>query len=379
MPVISKPSLHRQPLTLTREILAFETINPPGNEQPLAEYMSDLLHRSGFQVNIFPMSHGRSNVVAHFAGSTSEPPLIFCGHLDTVPLGTAAWKCEPFAGQVEAGLVYGRGSSDMKAGVAAMVCAAMTYVADRKPKRGLRIVLTAGEETGCIGAAHLRSQTDLGLASGIIIAEPTNNYPALGHKGALFLNCSTEGVTAHSSMPEEGVNAIYKAARAIIKLEEFRFDIPEHPLHGSPTLNVGMIKGGMNVNSVPDRADFTIDIRSVAGMDHSALMKDLQTKLGDEVTLDPFVDLLPVATASSEPFVQLVWSTMQAKLKTRMEARSLPFFTDACILSEVCSCPIVIMGPGEPQMAHKTDEWCKIANIEEAYESYLHILAAWCS
>src|SRR5262249_12386324 len=149
--------------------------------------------------------------------------------------------------------LYGRGSSDMKSGVAAFVIAAQHLAKHLRASPGVVLVIAAGEETGCDGSRHLVAVNGaLGEAGAIVIAEPTGNYPLVGHKGALWLHARATGVTAHGSMPDRGVNAIYKAARAVAKLERFAFAGKPHPVLGSPTLNVGTINGGFNINSVPD-------------------------------------------------------------------------------------------------------------------------------
>jgi succinyl-diaminopimelate desuccinylase len=378
MPVISNSLASLEPISLTRKLLSFDTINPPGNELAAAEFLGKVLEDAGFKVARIVMGENRCNLIADLAGTSEELPLVLSGHIDTVPLGNSAWAHSPFSGEIENGRLYGRGSSDMKAGIAAIICAAVHFIHLRRPKRSLRFILTAGEETGCLGALHLKNLALLGPASGILIAEPTCNFPALGHKGALFMRCKTEGVTAHSSMPEQGINAIYKAARAITQLERFEFATDEHPLLGKPTLNVGTISGGLNVNSVPDRAEFTIDVRSVAGMNHAKVLQTIASRVGPDVVIEPFVDLNSVATSADSPFIHCVFSIMEDVLRAKISPRSLPFFTDACVFSQVSPCPIVILGPGEPEMAHKTDEYCLIARIEEATEAYRRIIENWC-
>ena len=119
---------------------------------------------------------------------------------------------------------------------------------------GVLLVITAGEETGCTGADALVSERPpLGKVGALVVAEPTGNKPLVGHKGALWLEAETKGVTAHGSMPEKGVNAVYKAARAVAALQEFDFNVARHDVLGGATLNVGTIHGGLNINSVPDR------------------------------------------------------------------------------------------------------------------------------
>ncbi|MDD4869710.1 MAG: M20 family metallopeptidase, partial [Kiritimatiellae bacterium] len=301
------------------------------------------------------------------------------GHFDTVPLGAEGWSVDPFAGKIKGGRIFGRGSSDMKGGLAAMISAAIEATDGSVPEGGIRLVFTACEELGCRGAQQLvKSCRKLGRASAIIIGEPTGNLPAIGHKGAIFLNAVTTGKTAHSSMPELGVNAIYKAARSISKIEKFRFNTAKDPLLGFPTINVGKINGGMNINSVPDRVDFTIDIRSTTKVDHSAVLRKLRRELGDETEIDKFVDLSPVHASGKEPFVKLVYKVCAGeKIKADLP-RSLPYVTDGSVLQPLYGgVPTVILGPGQPEMAHKIDEFCYIHKIKQAVAIYKRIILNW--
>src|SRR5437588_125443 len=142
----------------------------------------------------------------------------------------------------------------MKAGIAAMLLAAKSLAKKIPGTPGIVLVLTAAEEGGCIGSYHLAQTRLLGSAGAMIVGEPTSNYPYVGHKGSLKFYAGFRGTSAHGSMPELGVNAIYKAARAVSKLEAFDFAEPAHPVMGRPTLNVGTFEGGHGVNMVPAAA-----------------------------------------------------------------------------------------------------------------------------
>jgi succinyl-diaminopimelate desuccinylase len=241
------------------------------------------------------------------------------------------------------------------------------------------LVITAGEETGCEGAFRLLHDGALGRAGAMVVAEPTANYPFVGHKGAFWLRARTRGVTAHGSMPEKGDNAVYKAARAVAKLEAFRFSNPAHPLMGQATLNVGTIQGGLNINSVPDQATIGIDIRTVPTVDHHALLTELARQLGPEVELETTMDLEAVYTDPEQSWVQSVFEVMTPLLGARPVARSATYFTDAAPLRLAYRAPpTVILGPGEPQMAHQTDEYCMIDRIHQAVGAYEEIIRGWC-
>jgi succinyl-diaminopimelate desuccinylase len=142
----------------------------------------------------------------------------------------------------------------MKAGVAAFVVAAIRKAQRGQPRRGLTLVNTAGEETGCEGAFHLARTGALGEAELLIVAEPSSNLPITAHKGSVRLRVTAAGKTAHSSMPELGENAIYKIIGWIAKIDALNFADQSHPLLGRTTASVTTVFGGQNINSVPDAA-----------------------------------------------------------------------------------------------------------------------------
>ncbi|KJS37314.1 MAG: hypothetical protein VR70_12695, partial [Rhodospirillaceae bacterium BRH_c57] len=143
-------------VALTRRLIAFDTINPPGNEQACAEYLRDILAAAGFETDLHALGAGRASLVARLGGGANgSDPLCFTGHIDTVPLGAQPWTRDPFAGEIVDGKLYGRGSTDMKGGVAAFVIACIVEAERLRDGPGVVLVITAGEETGCDGAAAL--------------------------------------------------------------------------------------------------------------------------------------------------------------------------------------------------------------------------------
>ena len=364
---------------LTRELVRIDTINPQSPERPCAERTGKLLQDAGYAVAMHEFAPGRASVIARREGG-GLPPLCFAGHLDTVPLGAAAWTRDPFGGEVDGGKLYGRGSSDMKSGVAAIVEAALRLARAPLYKAGLTVVLVAGEETGCEGAAHLAKVPGaLGRASALVVGEPTGNKPVIGHKGALWLKARTRGVTAHGSMPQLGVNAVIKAARAVVDLASFKFEVPPDPLLGHPTLNIGTVHGGLNVNSVPDEAVIGIDIRTVPAQKHAELLERLRAVVGPEVELTPIVDLAGVRTAEKDPFVQQALEVASAVTGEKQEPGTATYFTDASVLTPAYGgVPTVVLGPGEMALCHQTDEHCRVDRIEQAVEIYERLARKWC-
>jgi succinyl-diaminopimelate desuccinylase len=370
-------------IALTRSLLQFDTVNPPGRERDCARYAGAMLQEWGFKVDYHEYEDSRTSVIARAggsdAGSDAKAPLCLTGHLDVVPLGSRAWTKDPFSGETAGDKLYGRGSSDMKAGVAAILLAARSMAKKLAGTPGVVIVLTAAEEGGCIGSRFLSEQKNLmGKAGAIVVGEPTSNYPLIGHKGSVKFHARFKGVSAHGSMPHLGVNAIYKAAKALGKLEAFDFGVPAHPVMGKPTLNVGTIEGGNTVNAVPDAADIGVDIRTVPGMDHAELIEELRELLA-EADLDIFSNLGPVWTEPEQAWVQRVFEICKPYVG-QAQPRTAPYMTDAANLLKVYpGAPTVVLGPGEAAMAHQTDEYCSMERIRESVAIYEALIRDWCA
>lgn len=371
------------PVELTQALVRVDTVNPPGHEDRCIEILADLLSAAGFSCRTHEFAPRRTSLVARVGGSAARAPLAFTGHVDVVPLGVAAWRHDPFGASVVDGRLYGRGSSDMKSGVAAFTAAAIAQADRLREGPGLSLIITAAEETGCEGAFAMarspESRELLGSAGALVVAEPTGNAPLLGHKGAFWLSAQAQGSTAHGSMPERGDNAIYKIARAALVLEQFRFETPEHVLMGVPTLNVGTVSGGLNINSVPDAAELGIDIRTVAGQDHAKLLQCLCRVLGPEIALCPRLDVDSVYTEPDDPWIRRVFALCGARSGVAPAHRTVSYFTDAAALRLPLGMPpVVILGPGEPGMAHQTDEYCHVDRIREAQALFADLIADWC-
>jgi succinyl-diaminopimelate desuccinylase len=363
---------------LTRDLVRFDTINPPGNETDAAQAVGKLLEAAGFRVAYHSFASHRDSIIADLDGSDNEKPLCFTGHLDTVPLGAVAWSKDPFTGETSEGKLFGRGTSDMKAGIAAMVLAAID-VAKRPRKHGLKLVLTAAEETGCEGAAFLAKTGVLGQAGAMVVGEPSSNRPFIGHRGALWLKLVHHGKTAHGSMPELGDNAVIKAANTIQALDDFGFNIAPHQHLGKPTLNIGYVRGGINVNSVPDRAEVGLDFRTIPQQSHDHICSTVAARVHPATDIERTIDLKSVFSEPSDRWMRSVFNTVEKVTGRKPAEETAPYFTDAAVLGPAYgNPPFVILGPGEKEMAHQTDEYCVVERIDEAVEIYRTIASNWC-
>lgn len=368
------------PRALTRELLAFNTINPPGMERACARHLGAILEAAGFRVEYHEFAESRTSLIATIGGAAdARPPICFTGHIDTVPLGAKAWTRDAFAGETDGDRMFGRGSTDMKSGIAAFVVAALQAAPEAARGPGLTLVITAGEEIGCEGARFLADRKLLDRAGAIVVAEPTANYPYVGHKGLAWFEIETTGVTAHGSMPEVGDNAIVKMARVIDDLQRFRFPIESHAVMGKPTLNVGTIRGGLNTNSVPDEARITVDTRTVPGIDHVALCDSLRQLLAPRAaSVRKIVDTPALYTEPDNEWVQEVFEACAPYAGGRPQPKTITFSTDGADLKRgYGGPPAVILGPGEPQLAHQTDEWCSLERLGQSVEVFRKLMGRW--
>ena len=374
------------PLQLTRDLLHFNTINPPGMEKDCARFLGKMLEIAGFDVKYHEFAESRTSVIATIGGRHEKPPICFTGHIDIVPLGMAAWSKDPFTGETDGDRLYGRGSTDMKSGIAAFVVAAIKLAPLLKNSPGITLVLTASEEIGCEGAKYLAEEKLLDRAGAIVVAEPTANYPYIGHKGLLWVEIETKGKTAHGSMPEQGENAILKMNKVIDKLEHFDWrhqcGVDCHHVMGKPTMNIATIHGGLNTNSVPDSAKLTIDVRTVPGIDHVHLCHSIQTLIGDIGSVRKIVDTPPLYSEPDE-WIESVYAVATPFIDGKPTPKTIMFSTDGADLKraymETAGSPVptVIIGPGQPEMAHQTDEWCSVDRIDQSVEIFEQIMRDW--
>ncbi len=299
---------------------------------------------------------GRAIALAAVPRSPSPSTLLFTGHVDVVPVVDAAkWAHPPFGAAVIGDRLWGRGSSDMKAGIAAIVAALRG-----EPGARAAGLFTTDEETGCEGAAaaaSLVADLEIGL---IVVAEPTDGAPLRGHKGVTWITVATEGVAAHGSAPHLGDNAILSLGRL---LERARTVVDP----SWDTVNVGLIAGGSAPNVVPVEAHATIDLRSTEpGTDVVSWWRAQP----EAATVSVELDLRPVRLSSGDPLV--------ARLGVEIVDRTAAYFTDAAILADALHCERVLLwGPGDIEQAHRRDESVAVASILAIEREYVRLIDAW--
>lgn len=366
-------------VALTQQLVRLDSANPPGGEQNVTAVLAPLLEAAGFSVVAHEFAPGRPTLLAALGDRSDGSTLVFAGHSDTVPVGKMPWTSDPFGGDIADGRVYGRGSSDMKSGVAAFVTAAVAAADHVQPGRGITVVICAGEESGCEGSKAFAASAQLPVAGALVICEPTGNEVVLGHKGALWLRLVARGRAAHGSMPHLGDNAVTKLVRAVSRLDTLDLAVEPHGLLGPLTLNVGRFHGGENINSVPDEAVADIDIRTVPGPSHAALLAAVRRHLPSDVNVEATVDLPPVLTAADDRFVSEFLLATAEITGVSTPGAAATYFTDASVLTPAFgNPPTIVCGPGRADQAHQTDEFCEVEKIHEATALFTEVATRWC-
>lgn len=353
------------PVALAAWMIARDTAGR--DECTIAEPLLGTLRAAGFDVRTLESAPGRVNVVATWAGGGR---LVLTGHLDTVPFEPDAWTHVPTSGVVAGGWLYGRGSSDMKGGVAAMVVAALRAASGGAD--GFTLAFTVGEETGCIGARDLAAAGLLPERPILIVGESTENTVRFGHKGATWLRVTAHGTQSHGSRPELGDNAIARLAHMVVALEDFGVD-DEHPHLGRQTVNVGRITGGLQTNLVPDRATAELDFRTVPGADLESAYATIRAA-APRNEIETLLDLAPVWTDGESALSRRVTSLVQEVTGTA-ETGAVSYFTDAAVMSPGTA-SVYVIGPGNVDQPHTVDERCSVDRIIEAERIYRRLIGA---
>lgn len=363
-------------LELAQQLVRRDTVMGGSGERAALEFLADMLAGAGFACVFDSYEEGGWSLSARLNPGTEGPALCLAGHIDTVPLGLEPWQHDPFAGDILDGCLYGRGSCDMKSGVAAMVCAALRMAP--AISRELVLQIYGGEERGCLGSFHLgRRAEELARVQALVVGEPTGAIPLVGHKGALWLTLTARGRTAHASMPEKGLSALATLLPAATRLLDYTPG-GEHRYLGRGTCVLSTLHAGLNSNSVPDLARLTMDIRTVPGTVHAALCQEIASVAGDGITMEKTLDIPPVWTDPDLAWVQQVFAAYEKLSGAKAAVSTVQFFTDAAaVRSFLPEVPVLIFGPGESSQAHKVNEACPVEQIAFMEEMYCHILADW--
>ncbi|PLT35406.1 M20 family metallopeptidase [Bacillus sp. V5-8f] len=363
-----------------QSLIQVNSVNPKGNEKDVALVIQNYLNSSALQVELDDLGDNRANLFVTYPHTTSEEKhLVYSGHFDTVPTGKAPWEHDPFSGTVIDNKMFGRGTTDMKSGVAAMILALECIERAGLTLNGkLQFVGTAGEEVDGFGAKKVIEKGQIDGATAMVVSEPSSNQLFTAHKGCLWLEIITYGKTAHGSMPDQGINAINTMNEFMNKLQTYHFDYIPHPILGHPTMNIGTIEGGVKTNVVPDQCNLTLDIRTVPGQDNDRILSDIETMIqaaakGSQSTyaIKIINRMDSVSTDESDGFVKRAVQTGKEHLDLDLKPTGVNYYTDASVYWPHLQIPTIIIGPGHPQLAHQPNEYVEIDHFIESIRYFI--------
>lgn len=373
-------------IELLQALVRIPSPNPPGDTRAIAAFVAGEMVSVGCQVvSVAPNVKPEARSVIATLGS-GDPVIMLHAHIDTVPIAADEahkWSVDPYAAVIKDGRVYGKGSVDDKAPLAAMM-QTMMNAAQRQNMRGTLVLVAAAEEEvgGQLGTHWLASSGYLPQCDFIIVGEQTHNRVATAHKGVMRATVRATGKSVHATNPDRGINAITAMARAVLALEAYHHRLAErvHPLVGVPTCNVGVIHGGSTANAVPDSCLAVLDRRMIPGENPADVQRELQDVIDS-------VDAAP-ATLTIGDFLVSNWfdSTVNSSFaKTFIECSCavldippLPVGylpgSDAKHLTGVLRGEMIIFGPGSYEVAHAYDEYVEIAELQATQHILQHFI-----
>lgn len=383
------------PIPILKRLISIPSVNPMGREISgdeflegrLTAWLTDYLRENGMPCEIVETAPGRCNVLTRVDSTGGTSTVLLDAHQDTVPVD--GMTIPPFEPTEADGRIYGRGSCDVKGGLAAML-AAVTRLHKERP-RGMPTVIfsmTCDEEATSLGINHLTSSWKPGgtpyrfcptRPDMAVVAEPTELDIVVAHRGATRWKIRTAGRACHSSRPFEGINAIYRMARVLALLEEYAAWLPgsrtAHRLCGPATFSVGLISGGSSVNVVPDGCVIDVDRRVLPGEDSLAVRDEviefLKSRLDFELSHDaPYCLSAALGDELNGNLALQLKSSIEQQVGPR-KILGVPYGTHAS-RTAAAGVPSVVFGPGDIAQAHTKDEWIEASQVTQAAEIYYH-------
>jgi acetylornithine deacetylase len=375
---------------LTRALVRVDSRNPtlvagaPG-EAPCAALLRDVLDAWGFRTEVHEAAPGRPNLVARIGGSAADAgrSLMFNGHLDVV--GVEGMIHPPFTADERDGRLYGRGSADMKGGIAAM-CAAALRAARAGARGEIVIAAVADEEYESLGTRALLAR---GVrADACVVTEPTRLAIMPAHRGFVWIEVEITGRAAHGSRWDIGVDAIRHAGLLLAELDAHDADVlplRTHPLLGRGSLHASLIEGGIGMSTYPDRCVLKLERRTIPGESALDAIGEVQ-RACDRIrarrpTFAAEVRLLvtqgPSDVAVTSPLVQGLDAALRASGE-RVAVAGMSAWTDAALLNDA-GIPAVCFGPGDISLAHAAEEYIPLDEIDRAAAVLASFATRWCA
>lgn len=361
--------------------LNIASVNGTDGELSFAKHIYETLENAGLEVLLEPLDDKRANVIATLKGRDTTRNIVLNGHLDTVKYGELSnWHTDPTQATLVDRRVYGRGSTDMKSGLAGLVMALILL--KRKgivPAVNLVFAATCDEESGGAGATASLNKAWLKEAEFILVGEPTALKFGLAEKACNWLKLIVHGKTGHGAYPERGVNAIERGF-AIIERVRTALEKHHHPLLGRTTLQITQVHAGILPNMTPDRAEFVLDIRNTPSLSNEALFELIEEESALEAAktagllrteLEAINSRPPLESDAEEPWIKNFDAAYQKLVGTDAAAAGVNFYTDASLFVQANpKAAILLFGPGEPDLCHQANEYVEL----DMYEKFVDIV-----
>ena len=366
---------------ILKDLIAINSVN--GNELEVAQYLLKLLKKYGIESKIDEFGDQRANLVAEVGNKASQKILGITGHMDTVAVNEKEWQYPPFMATIIGDKLYGRGSSDMKSGLAAQIISLIELKeAEQLPQNGkIRLIITAGEEYGTPGADRLQDQNIAQDLSALLVGEPTGGNIIFAHSGSMNYEVISEGRAFHSSKPENGINAIQGLVEFINREKNLFNDVEKDPYLGELKHSITIIEGGNQINIIPDKASLKGNIRPTAIFPNQKVIERLQTLVNEinqnsdyKLTLNVFQSFQPIATKPENDFVQLALRAAKNNFKDS-KLDIINGATDASVFTlRRPDLPVVVLGPDKWNQAHKTNEYTTLSSYLATIKTYKEII-----
>jgi succinyl-diaminopimelate desuccinylase len=372
----------------TRELVRIPSVFDPArglSEAPAAELVEEQMRAFGWGPRVDLVADGRPNVIATIEGDSPGRTLMFEGHTDVVTEGDlSTWTVDPFGADLRDGKVWGRGSADMKSGVAAMLFATDAIV--RSGSFPGRIVLGAlvDEEGMMLGARDFVARGHAEGVDGAICCEPEGGEICHVAKGAIRLRIDLLGRMAHGAMPFEGRNPNRAAAAVIAALRDFearlQWDLGQHEHLGLTWVTPTVMRSGdpAQMNVMPANASLWVDVRTIPAVNHDEFIEDvrsLATAAAGELDVAAAVTVIDnrpaVAVDEDNPLVRALWDAHGAVATTPPRLGGVPGTTDGTMLTTLGGVPTVVYGPGGKWIAHQADEFVAVDDIVQHANVYV--------
>ena len=359
---------------LTSNLVNIKSESEKEGEDEVSKYINEYLQNLGIKSEISAFETGRSSVTASIGEGEG---LMLNGHTDTVPIGAEKyWKYGTEAKAVN-GKLYGRGTSDMKGGIAAIL-SAISGLNFSRAKRRLVLTFVADEEVKSRGSEWLikhKKELFRNVKLGII-AEPTDMNLQVAQKGHVEIGVTVKGISAHGSMPNLGRNAIVDMSKFMVALDKFQKNLKQKDkILGKGTINIGTIRGGQATNVVPDLCEVKIDRRLVPGETGKiavSQIKKILDSLDVDYSISPYQSRPPFKLDEKSRIVKFLSSIIPTK------HTSTTGYTEAELYNSMAKIECVVFGPGTKKIIHKPNEYVSIANLTKSQNYYSKIIDMWC-